>query len=101
MIGMLIFPICFPYSAPPTEPPTVVTDLAALLAPTSLSINYTAVGVLLRWLPPPAHSPLITAYMLQARQEKGKWVTLDGEIPANTTEILVQGLTRVKFQIVL
>ncbi|KAM9475167.1 uncharacterized protein igsf9b [Clarias gariepinus] len=80
--------------APPKEPPTVVTDLAALLAPTSLSINYTAVGVLLRWLPPPAHSPLITAYMLQARQEKGKWVTLDGEIPANTTEILVQGLTR-------
>ncbi|MCI4380958.1 hypothetical protein PGIGA_G00245980 [Pangasianodon gigas] len=79
---------------PPTDPPTVVTDLAALLAPTSLSVNYTAVGVLLQWLPPPAQSPLITAFMLQARREKGEWVTLDREIKVNATEILVQGLTR-------
>ncbi|MCJ8735074.1 hypothetical protein PDJAM_G00242620 [Pangasius djambal] len=79
---------------PPTDPPTVVTDLAALLAPTSLSVNYTAVGVLLQWLPPPAQSPLITAFMLQARREKGEWITLDREIKVNATEILVQGLTR-------
>ncbi|XP_060788689.1 protein turtle homolog A-like [Neoarius graeffei] len=80
--------------APPTVRPTVVTDLAALLAPTSLSVNYTAVGVLLQWLPPPVQSPLITAFMLQARQEKGEWLTLDREINVNTTEIFVQGLTR-------
>ncbi|XP_058245896.1 uncharacterized protein igsf9b isoform X3 [Hemibagrus wyckioides] len=80
--------------APPTDPPTEVTDLAALLAPTSLSVNYTAVGVLLQWLPPPAQSQLITAFMLQARQEKGEWVTVDRGISVNATEVLVQGLTR-------
>lgn len=101
MFVMLIFLFCFPYSAPPTDPPTEITDLAARLAPTSLSVNYTAVGVLLQWLPPPAQSQLITAFMLQARQEKGEWVTLDSEIHVNATEILVQGLTRVWFQNVL
>ncbi|XP_053480879.1 uncharacterized protein igsf9b [Ictalurus furcatus] len=79
---------------PPTYPPTVVTDVAALLAPTSLSVNYTAVGVLLQWLPPCAQSPLIKAFVLQASQEMGEWVTLDREINVNSTEILVQGLTR-------
>ncbi|KAF4072182.1 hypothetical protein AMELA_G00260180 [Ameiurus melas] len=79
---------------PPTYPPTVVTDVAALLAPTSLSVNYTAVGVILQWLPPRAQSPLVKAFVLQARQEMGEWITLDGEINVNSTEILVQGLTR-------
>ncbi|XP_060738290.1 uncharacterized protein igsf9b isoform X3 [Tachysurus vachellii] len=83
--------------APPTDPPTEITDLAARLAPTSLSVNYTAVGVLLQWLPPPAQTQLITAFMLQARPEKGEWVTLDSEINVNATEILVQGLTRDSF----
>lgn len=83
----------------PTDPPTAVTELVALLAPTSLSVNYTTVGVLLQWQLPPAQSPLITAFMLQARQEKGDWVTLDEEIKVNATEILVQGLTRVWFQV--
>lgn len=94
---ILIFLFCFLYSALPSDPPSAVTDLAAVLTPTSLSVNYTAVGVLLQWLLPPAQSPLITAFMLQARQEKGEWVTLDREIKVNATEILVRGLTRVRF----
>lgn len=96
---MLIFLFCFSHSALPTDLSTVVTDLAALLPPTSLSVNYTAVGVLLQWLLPPTQSPLITAFMLQARQEKGEWTTLDREIKVNITEILVPGLTRVRFQV--
>lgn len=90
---------CFPYSALPTDPPTVLTDLAARPVPTSLSVNYTAEGVLLQWLLPSAQSPLITAFMLQARQEKSEWITLDREIKVNSTEILVQGLTRVRFHV--
>ncbi|KAI5094910.1 protein turtle-like A, partial [Silurus meridionalis] len=78
--------------APSTDQPTLVN--AVLLAPTSLSVNYTEVGVLLQWLLPPAQSPLITAFMIQARQENGEWVVLDREINANATEILVQGLAR-------
>lgn len=95
---MLLSLFCFPYSALPTEPPTVLTNLAELLVPTSLSVSYTTEGVLLQWLLPPAQSPLITAFMLQARQEKGEWITLDREIKVNATGIFVQGLTRVRFQ---
>ncbi|XP_072538047.1 uncharacterized protein igsf9b [Salminus brasiliensis] len=80
--------------APPTDPPTVVTTLATIPPPTSLSVNRTAVGVLLRWFPPSVESPPITAFILQARQEKGEWVTLDGAVNVNVTELIVQGLIR-------
>ncbi|XP_037391687.1 protein turtle homolog A isoform X2 [Pygocentrus nattereri] len=80
--------------AAPTDPPTVLTTLAALPPPTSLSVNRTAVGVLLQWSPPSVQSPPITAFILQARQEKGDWVTLDGAVNLNLTEMIVQGLIR-------
>ncbi|XP_036434708.1 protein turtle homolog A isoform X3 [Colossoma macropomum] len=80
--------------AAPTDPPTVVTTLAAIPPPTSLSVNRTAVGVLLQWSPPSVQSPPITAFVLQARQEKGEWVTLDGAVNLNVTEMIVQGLIK-------
>uniref|UniRef100_A0A4W4FA11 Immunoglobulin superfamily, member 9b n=1 Tax=Electrophorus electricus TaxID=8005 RepID=A0A4W4FA11_ELEEL len=65
------------------DPPTIVTTFTALLPPTSLSINRTVVGVLLQWTAPPHESPPITAFVLQARQEKSQWVTLDEAININ------------------
>ncbi|XP_026855516.2 uncharacterized protein igsf9b [Electrophorus electricus] len=78
----------------PTDPPTIVTTFTALLPPTSLSINRTVVGVLLQWTAPPHESPPITAFVLQARQEKSQWVTLDEAININVTEMIVQGLMK-------
>ncbi|XP_062854797.1 protein turtle homolog A [Trichomycterus rosablanca] len=78
----------------PTDPPTENTNLATPAAPTLLSVNYTAAGVLLQWLPPPAESPPITAFMLQAKQEKEDWITLNEAIDVNVTSIIVLGLTR-------
>ncbi|XP_076859691.1 uncharacterized protein igsf9b isoform X2 [Brachyhypopomus gauderio] len=78
----------------PTDLPTVVTTFAALLPPTSLSVNRTAMGVLLQWTAPPPESLPITAFVLQARQEKSEWVTLDGAINISVTEMIVQGLIR-------
>ncbi|XP_066499348.1 uncharacterized protein igsf9b [Hoplias malabaricus] len=79
-------------SGPFSEIVTIRT-LAKIPPPTSLSINRTAVGVLLQWSTPPFESPF-TAFMLQARQGDGEWVTLDGEISINVTEMMVQGLLR-------
>ncbi|KAG9270632.1 hypothetical protein AMEX_G15603 [Astyanax mexicanus] len=80
--------------APATDPPTVVTILATIPPPTSLSANRTAVGVLLQWSPPSVESSQITAFVLQGRQDKGEWVTLDGAVNINATELVVQGLFR-------
>ncbi|XP_051524823.1 uncharacterized protein LOC127424089 [Myxocyprinus asiaticus] len=80
--------------APPTEVPTVVTTIATFSPPTSLSANHTSAGVLLQWLPPPEGSPSITAFVLQARREKGEWVTLYRAIAVNKTELIVQGLVK-------
>ncbi|XP_041956251.1 uncharacterized protein igsf9b [Alosa sapidissima] len=80
--------------APPTDPPTVVSEVAALAPPTLLSVNRTSEGILLQWVPPPADSLPITSFVLQARLEGGKWVTLDGTINANSSDMLVQGLLK-------
>ncbi|XP_051950872.1 LOW QUALITY PROTEIN: uncharacterized protein LOC127621347 [Xyrauchen texanus] len=79
-------------AGPPTEVPTVVTTIAKFSPPTSLSANRTSAGVLLQWLPPPEEFPPITAIVLQARREKGEWVTLYRAITVNATELIVQGL---------
>ncbi|XP_031426788.1 uncharacterized protein igsf9b [Clupea harengus] len=81
-------------TAPPTDPPTVVSTLAALAPPTSLSVNRTSEGILLQWVPPPGESLPITSFVLQARLEGGKWVTLNGTIDANSTNMLVLGLLK-------
>ncbi|XP_048100518.1 protein turtle homolog A-like [Alosa alosa] len=80
--------------APPTDPPTVVSEVAVLAPPTLLSVNRTSEGILLQWVPPPADSLPITSFVLQARLEGGKWVTLDGTINANSSDMLVQGLLK-------
>ncbi|XP_030621083.1 uncharacterized protein igsf9b [Chanos chanos] len=76
--------------APPTESPTE----PPFAPPTLLSANRTAVGILLQWVPPTAESSSITGFVLQARREKGEWVTLDGAISVNTSELIVQGLVK-------
>lgn len=53
-------------------------------------------GILLQWLPPAVDSPPITAVVLQARREKGEWLTLYDTIAVNMTELIVQGLVKVK-----
>ncbi|XP_057213393.1 uncharacterized protein igsf9b isoform X2 [Triplophysa rosa] len=78
----------------PTEVPTAVTAIVTLAPPTSLSANRTSVGILLQWLPPAADSPPITAVVLQARRDKGEWLTLYDTISVNTTELIVQGLVK-------
>lgn len=80
--------------AAPTEVPNAVTTIVTLAPPTSLSANRTSVGILLQWLPPAADSPPITAVVLQARQEKGEWLTLYDAITVNATELIVQGLVK-------
>ncbi|KAJ8371182.1 hypothetical protein SKAU_G00112100 [Synaphobranchus kaupii] len=79
---------------PPTDPPTIVTTVSKLAPPTSLSANRSSEGIVLTWKRPPSKSPPITAFVLQARREKGEWSILNGAIGANKTEILVEGLLK-------
>lgn len=64
--------------------------------PTLLSANRTSLGVLLQWLSPLEESPPLTSFVLQAKRGKGEWVTIDREIAVNVTELIVQGLVKVK-----
>ncbi|XP_019131552.2 protein turtle homolog A isoform X2 [Larimichthys crocea] len=80
--------------AVPTETPTAVTSFPILDPPIFLSVNRTEQGVLLQWSPPEAPSSPLTGYVLQARKDRGQWVILSGNISANQSELLVQGLLR-------
>lgn len=88
---------CVFSSAVPTEAPTVFTTLPILEPPVFLSANRTGRGVFLQWSPPEAPSSPLTGYVLQARRDQGQWVILSSNISANQSELLVQGLLRVKF----
>ncbi|XP_058876510.1 uncharacterized protein LOC117966102 [Acipenser ruthenus] len=80
---------------PQTEaPPPLVTSPPLLNPPSLLSVNQSLRGVVLRWNPPLSPSPSIKGIILQSRRENGDWAVLDGSIPANQSEILVQGLLR-------
>lgn len=74
----------------------MVTTIAVLPPPTLLSANRTSLGVLLQWLLPLEESPPLTSFVLQAKRGKGEWVTIDREIAVNVTELIVQGLVKVK-----
>ncbi|XP_063051884.1 uncharacterized protein igsf9b [Engraulis encrasicolus] len=82
-------------TAPPTEAPPIVVTTAAVLVPappSSLSANSTAEGILLQWVPPPAEIPPITGFVLQARLDGGKWITLNSSIHPNTNGMVVRGI---------
>lgn len=74
----------------------MVTTIAVLSPPTLLSANRTSLGVFLQWVPPLEESPPLTSFVLQAKRGKGEWVTIDREIAVNVTELIVQGLVKVK-----
>ncbi|KAJ3606061.1 hypothetical protein NHX12_028104 [Muraenolepis orangiensis] len=65
---------------------------ATLRPPGALSVNRTSGGVLLRWAPPPAHRPPVTALVLQGRSDRGEWLTLERDVEANASQLLVPGL---------
>ncbi|XP_024113516.1 protein turtle homolog A [Oryzias melastigma] len=67
---------------------------AKLKPPVPLSANQGSAGVLLHWSPPEAQNPPITGFVLQTRTDKGDWFNLDGNISANSSEILIQGLQK-------
>ncbi|XP_036382069.1 protein turtle homolog A [Megalops cyprinoides] len=79
---------------PPTDPPLRITTMPKLAPPISLSTNQSSRGIILKWEHPPSQSPPITSFVLQARREKGDWLTLNGAISANKSEILVEGLLK-------
>ncbi|XP_035236091.1 protein turtle homolog A isoform X1 [Anguilla anguilla] len=79
---------------PPTDPPMIVTTIPKLAPPSSLSANRSSEGIVLTWELPLSKSPPITAFVLQARRERGEWSILNGAIGANKTEILVEGLLK-------
>ncbi|XP_065104313.1 uncharacterized protein igsf9b isoform X2 [Paramisgurnus dabryanus] len=81
-------------AAPADAPPTGMTSVVTLPPPTSLSANRTSVGIILQWLPAAEVSPPITAIVLQARREKGEWLSLYETIAVNATELIVQGLAK-------
>uniref|UniRef100_A0A3Q2XLQ9 Protein turtle homolog A-like n=1 Tax=Hippocampus comes TaxID=109280 RepID=A0A3Q2XLQ9_HIPCM len=78
------------------EAPTVITTLLTLEPPVILSANRTRQGVLLQWSPPDIPSSPLSSYVLQARRNQGQWVILSNDISANESEVLVQGLLRVR-----
>lgn len=85
------------FSAVPTEKPASVTTLPVLEPPFFLTANQTDEGLLLQWLPPEAPSSPLTGFILQARRDQGQWFTLNKDISANQSELLVKELFRVIF----
>ncbi|KAK2818926.1 hypothetical protein Q5P01_024487 [Channa striata] len=63
-----------------------------LKPPGTLSANQSSAGVVLQWSHPEAQHPPITGFVLQSRSERGEWFTLDEDISANSSEIIVPGL---------
>ena len=80
----------------PTEAPSPVTTFPILDPPLFLSANRTRQGVLLQWSPPETPLSPLTGFVLQACRDQGQWVILSSNISANQSELLVQGLLRVK-----
>lgn len=100
--NICVCPVSSTYSgvlllAVPTEAPSVNNNLPTPEPPILLSANRTGQGVLLMWSHPEAPSSRLTGYVLQARRNQGQWVILSSNISANQSELLVQGLLRVKF----
>ncbi|XP_061656089.1 protein turtle homolog A-like isoform X2 [Phyllopteryx taeniolatus] len=62
--------------------------------PSLLSANLGSAGVVLQWSLPQAQPLTITGLVLQSRVKQGKWINLDDNISANTTEIIIPGLQK-------
>ncbi|XP_053500703.1 protein turtle homolog A-like [Ictalurus furcatus] len=62
--------------------------------PTPLSFNQSSEGVYLRWAVPSTQQLPVDSFVLQSRLEDGEWSTLDEDISANKSEMLVQGLQK-------
>ncbi|XP_037341123.2 protein turtle homolog A [Pungitius pungitius] len=63
-----------------------------LKPPASLSADPGSAGVVLQWSLPEAQHPPISGFVVQSRTEQGEWFTLDDDISANRSEIVVPGL---------
>lgn len=87
---------CLSSTALPTDPPTVITTLPTIDPPSFLSANQTVLGIVLQWYAPESQATPLTGYVLQARRNKGQWVILNSAVKANQSELLVQGLLRVR-----
>ena len=74
----------------------MVTSLPTLNPPLFLSANRTVLGIVLQWYPPESQATLLTGYVLQARRGRGQWVILNSAVKTNQSELLVQGLLRVR-----
>ncbi|KAJ8347106.1 hypothetical protein SKAU_G00285070 [Synaphobranchus kaupii] len=75
--------------------PPAVTMVPELAPPLSLWANQSLIGIVLKWVPPPPQGPPITGFILQSRQEgEEDWNVLNGDIGANDSEILLQGLQK-------
>ncbi|TKS84217.1 Protein turtle -like protein A [Collichthys lucidus] len=74
-----------------SDPPPTISKLNP---PASLSANQGSAGVVLQWSLSEAQLPPITGFVLQARTEQGEWFTLDEDISANMSEIVVPGLRK-------
>lgn len=62
--------------------------------PTLLSFNQSSQGVYVRWAEPSSQQLPIDGFILQSRLEDGEWSTLEDDVSANRTEMLVQGLQK-------
>ncbi|XP_039625618.1 uncharacterized protein LOC120539534 isoform X1 [Polypterus senegalus] len=79
---------------PQTDPPQQESDMSSLGPPTSLSINQSSIGLVLRWMLPFFHLSSVKGFILESKRERGEWSVLEDFIAANQTEILVQGLLK-------
>lgn len=77
--------------------PDALPASSKLEPPTPLSFNQSSEGVYLRWAVPSTRQLPIDSFVLQSRLEDGEWSTLDEDISANKSEMLVQGLQKVLF----
>lgn len=76
--------------------PDALPISSKLEPPTLLSFNQSSEGVYLRWTVPSPQQLPIDGFVLQSRLEQGEWKTLDGDISVNKSEMLVQGLQKVR-----
>ncbi|KAJ8408532.1 hypothetical protein AAFF_G00251670 [Aldrovandia affinis] len=80
---------------PLTDLPPAVTMVPKLAPPTSLWANQSSIGIVLKWVPPLPEGPPITGFILQSRLEgEEEWSTLDEDIGADDSEVLLQGLLK-------
>lgn len=78
------------------SPPDPPERRNKLKPPASLSANQGSAGVILQWALPEAQQPPITGFVLQSRTGEGEWLVLDEDINANSSQMVVQGLEKVK-----